>query len=227
MNVEEEISGILDRMKPHQVWDLTGQGLVYMRGEGETLSLIATFNSLDAAKTHGVVKGAALSKGWVVMDENPRVIQNEEEQMEFSLDLKRQQMAQMVCPGDDCDLPIAAYDLAEANWRYLGENTVEQDGEELVYEDWGVEASCPVCSNTILMPPRDYELLMGTDHLETFRGQARTYTVLHPSSVCEIVDSDDNKGLVILGSVCPVSGERLPIHLRGRVAISFNNEEEE
>jgi len=227
MSLEQEIDAILERLQPHQVWDLTGQGLVYMKGEGEMLTLIATFNTMDAAKVHGVVKGAALKRGWIVMDESPRVIQSQDEQMEFSLDLKRQQIAQMVCPGEDCDLPIAAYDFQNAHWRFLGDKVVEQDGEELAYEDWGVEASCPVCSNTILMPPRDFELVVGTDALETFRGQQRTYEVLHPSSITEIVDSQPDHGLVILGTICPVSGERLPIHLRGRVAASFNNEEEE
>lgn len=32
MTMEEEIGAILDRLQPHQVWDLTGQGLVYMKG---------------------------------------------------------------------------------------------------------------------------------------------------------------------------------------------------
>lgn len=94
---------------------------------------------------------------------------------------------------------------------------VEQDGEELSYEDWGVEVSCPVCSNTILMPPRDFELVVGTDALETFRGQKQTYRVMHPSEITEHIDKGhlfNNHGLVILGTLCPVSGERLPIHLR-------------
>lgn len=67
------------------------------------LTLIATFNTMDAAKVHGVVKGEALKRGWMVNDESPRVIQSQDEQMEFSLDLKRQQIGQMICPGEDCD----------------------------------------------------------------------------------------------------------------------------
>jgi len=236
MTQNEQVSQLLDGLQEGQVWDLTGQGLVYLKGKDNTLSLIATFNSLESAKVHGVVKGEAVKKGWVVDDSSPMVVNTQEEQMEFTLGLKQQQLENMRCPGEDCELPLAAYELNDVDWRFLGDKEVQgEDGEMMTYEDWGVEASCPACDNTILMPPRDYELMVGTDQLERYRGKKRTYQLLHPQQVTDIVDLQDISAtdtgrfnrLVVLGSICPVSGERLPIHIRGRVALYETNGEEE
>ena len=53
--------------------------------------------------------------------------------------------------------------------------------------------------------------------------------MVHPPEAAEIVDARDEElgRMVVLGSVCGISGERLPIHLRGRPAIYEWNEEEE
>ena len=97
--MSEQVSQLLDGLQEGQVWDLTGQGLVYLKGKDNTLSLIATFNSLESAKVHGVVKGEAVKKGWVVDDSSPMVVNTQEEQMEFTMGLKQQQLENMRCPA--------------------------------------------------------------------------------------------------------------------------------
>lgn len=228
--MEKELNEILNNLQPHQVWDLTGQGLVYMKGEGDELKLLATFNSMDAAKVHGVIKGEIEKRGWTLDESEARVIGNPEEQFEFSLGLKQQQLESMQCPNTECTLPIAAYGFDQASWRFLGEQEGEDaDGKPMTYEDWGVEVPCPVCDHQVLFPPRDFELLVGTDFLEQYQGEVVAYRVIHPTEATEIVDARDAElgRMVVLGTVCSMSGERLPIHMRGRVAIYEWNEEEE
>jgi len=228
--MENELNEILNKLQPYQVWDLTGQGLVYMKGEGDELKLLATFNSMDAAKVHGVIKGEVEKRGWVLDESEARVIGDPDEQFEFSLGLKQQQLESMQCPNPECSLPIAAYGFDQASWRFLGEQEgTDDEGKVLSYEDWGVEVPCSVCEHQILLPPRDFELLVGTDFLENYRTEVVTYRVVHPPEAAEIVDARDEElgRMVVLGSVCGISGERLPIHLRGRPAIYEWNEEEE
>jgi len=93
--MENELNEILNNLQPYQVWDLTGQGLVYMKGEGDELKLLATFNSMDAAKVHGVIKGEVEKRGWVLDESEARVIGDPDEQFEFSLGLKQQQLESM------------------------------------------------------------------------------------------------------------------------------------
>ena len=213
MNEEtDNLNSILDKLQPHQVWDLSGQGLVYMKTENDELLLLATYNTLESAKVHGVIKGEAAKRNWQVLDENARVIASEKEQQEFSLALQQQKLEATECLGADCNLPMAAYDY-----------------DKYAVEDWGVEASCPACNNTILLSPRDFELLVGTEHLEVYKGEVCNYEVLHPPRIADIIDAGGPpvNELVTLGSLCPFSKERIPIHLRGRVVKFTPHDEEE
>ena len=170
----------------------TTDTLIFATNKYRMLKLLATFNSMDAAKVHGVIKGEIEKRGWTLDESEARVIGNPEEQFEFSLGLKQQQLEAMQCPNTECTLPIAAYGFDQASWRFLGEQEGEDaDGKPMTYEDWGVEVPCPVCDHQVLFPPRDFELLVGTDFLEQYQGEVVAYRVIHPTEATEIVDARD------------------------------------
>jgi hypothetical protein len=200
------------------VWESSSLGLTYIRTGEHELRLLLQRNSHESSKSRARLSLILGSGAWKI-DESECMLIFQPPPCNELANERAHQLSRVFYETWQCRCgsKLNHDGFAIDDWQYLGlEKSIGILGSEGTEERWLVRVNCKSCSRPASLHPEDYELLFDEFFMTHFISSREiAYQAITATEIADMVDTSTDESLVILGSVCPHTGRRLPPNFRG------------
>ena len=199
-----------NQMAEKAVWRPEGTGCRYRKVDEQTLELEHRVDHPDSMNHHERIAGLFASVNIEMIDDKPMITSAALSAEEAFMQEMQERQAVAASWTNEAGVPLASLPLDLAEPVHLGQREVLLDnGETHTVEDWGISVPSPDTEAPVIMNPDDFNLLAGDSLFMRYKSDEDTFMVALTRQEMYSMAEDGELG-VLVGSVCPDSGAKVP-----------------